>query len=435
MTHATPRTVHGDVLERLPTVCRGRTCRSSRRFQNAEENLSRPGHFVTECSWMSTIRPSAVQPRLTWFSVEGYKAFKDVAKVELGKITLLLGRNNAGKTALCFAPVFLTHPLRQDAKVPFPTELQTIDFGPIQSVAFRRQPTGFTGQLGLDGSAIKRMKIGATSLPEKGHLQLVTSLEFENQAGRCTKTSNVMWANAKRDIAAHKDLASVPESIVALRGLRPSHARYHDYLGYTPQWVGAVGEHAPMILAAGGDEALEQVNSWFEQLRVRVRIEPRGDAFEILASGKAGEPVNLLDSGAGIAQILPLVVAVKVATAKPNLLCLEQPELHMHPRAHVAIAELLLEYIHRNASAGVLVETHSDVLVLRIRREIAAGRLSSKDVKIYFVDEDATAGSVVKPVELDERATPQWWPKDVFGEPQREYFLLRQELVRRGLVA
>lgn len=107
----------------------------------------------------------------------------------------------------------------------------------------------------------------------------------------------------------------------------------------------------------------------------------------------------------------------------------------MHPRAHVAIAELLLEYVHRNASASLLVETHSDVLVLRIRREIAAGKLSPKDVRIYFVDEDSTTGSVVIPVELDESATPQWWPKDVFGEPQREYFLLRQELVRRGLVS
>jgi predicted ATPase len=75
------------------------------------------------------------------------------------------------------------------------------------------------------------------------------------------------------------------------------------------------------------------------------------------------------------------------------------------------------------------------VLVLRIRREIAAGRLSPNDVRIYFVDEDATTGSVVKPVELDDQATPRWWPKDVFGEPQREYFLLRQELMRRGLVS
>lgn len=384
---------------------------------------------------MSTIGPDVADARLSWFSVEGYKAFKDIAKIELGKITLLLGRNNAGKTALCFAPVFLTHPLRRDAEVPFPTELQTIDFGPIQSVCFRRQPTGFSSQLGLEGVAIKRMKIGATSLPEKGHVQLVTSLEIEDVTGRCINASNLMWPAAKRKIIAHKELAMVPDSIVSLRGLRGSHARYHDYLGYTPQWVGPIGEHAPMILAAGGDKAVDRVNEWFEPMRVRVRIEARGDAFEILASGKAGEPVNLLDSGAGIAQILPLVVAVKLASARPTLLCLEQPELHMHPRAHVAIAELLLDYIHRDASARILVETHSDVLVLRIRREIAAGKLSPRDVRIYFVDEDATMGSVAKLVELDERATPQWWPKDVFGEPQREYFLLRQELMRRGLVS
>jgi predicted ATPase len=144
--------------------------------------------------------------------------------------------------------------------------------------------------------------------------------------------------------------------------------------------------------------------------------------------------VSLRDSGAGIAQVLPLIVAVRLAQARPSLFCIEQPELHLHPRAHVAIAELLLECVTRRPSTRLLVETHSDVLVLRVRRAIAAGELEPRDVRIYFVDEDSVEGSRVQEIELDERATPRWWPKDVFGEPQREYLELRRELARRGLV-
>lgn len=376
------------------------------------------------------------EPHLTWFSVEGYKAFGAEARVELGKITILLGRNNAGKTALCFAPLYLTHPLRADAPAPFPTKVQTVDFGSLQSVCFRRQPTGLVGRLGLAGvEGATQVTLGATSLPEHGHTQLVTRLEIEDVgAGRSQALSNVHWPEARKLLASVEGLAKLPDGIHALRGVRPAIERVSPYLGYTPASVGQLGELAPMILASSGDRGLEAVNEWFDPMRVRLRIESRGDTFEILAAGPHGEPVNLLDSGAGIAQALPLVVAVRLAEAQPSLFCIEQPELHLHPRAHVAIAELLLDRVVQRPSTRLIVETHSDVLVLRVRRAIAAGDLAPRDVRIYFVDEDSAEGSRVQEIELDERATPRWWPKDVFGEPQREYLALRRELAKRGLV-
>jgi hypothetical protein len=45
----------------------------------------------------------------------------------------------------------------------------------------------------------------------------------------------------------------------------------------------------------------------------------------------------------------------------------------------------------------------------------------------------AAEGSRVKEVELDERATRRWWSKDALTEPQREYVVLRRELVHQGL--
>jgi hypothetical protein len=380
------------------------------------------------------IEPSE-PPHVTWFSVEGYKAFGAAARVELGRITLLLGRNNAGKTALCFAPLYLTHPLRRDAQVPFPTSLQEIDFGSLQSVCFRRQPTGLIGRLGLAGlSGATSVTVGATSLPEQEHTQIVTRLEIEADAGHPRTLANVSWSEARRLLADIEGLDAVAAGIHVLRGVRPAIERYQQYLGYTPESVGPFGQHAPMILAASGEKGLEEVNRWFESMRVRLRIASRGDAFEILVAGPTNEPVNLLDSGTGVAQVLPLVVAARLARAQPSLLCLEQPELHLHPRAHVAVAELLIETLLRRPSARFLVETHSDVLVLRVRREIAAGKLSPRDVRVYFVDEDSAEGSRVKEVPLDERGTPTWWPKDVFGEPQAQYTALRRELVQRRLV-
>lgn len=380
----------------------------------------------------SAPRQQEASPHLTWFEVEGYKAFGQKARIDLGRLTLILGRNNAGKTALCFAPLYFTHALRRDVEAPFPTLYRGVDFGALQSACFRRKPTGLLGTLGIGGiNEAVRVTLGATALPEEAYAQFITRLEIEGKDGSLKKASNVPWVEARPLISAVPRLSELPEGVLVLRGLRPTSERYPPYLGHVPEAVGPLGEKAPMILAASGDEGLRKVNEWFAPLRVRLKVERRGDDFAILAEGPAGEPVNISDSGAGVAQALPLVVAIRLTRLRASLYCLEQPELHMHARAHVAIAELLLESLASHPSMRLLVETHSDVLVLRIRREIAAGRLAPRDVRIYFVDEDSSDGAKVKEIELNDEGTPRWWPKDVFAEAQREYFALRRELAHR----
>ncbi|RZK67405.1 MAG: hypothetical protein EOO92_24265, partial [Pedobacter sp.] len=71
--------------------------------------------------------------------------------------------------------------------------------------------------------------------------------------------------------------------------------------------------------------------------------------------------VNIADVGFGVSQVLPIVVALILA--KPNqLVYVEQPELHLHPRAQVEMAKLLAEAAQRGVQ--VVVETHSSLLLL-----------------------------------------------------------------------
>ncbi len=73
------------------------------------------------------------------------------------------------------------------------------------------------------------------------------------------------------------------------------------------------------------------------------------------------------DVGIGISQILPVVVA---AAADDNqLVVIEQPELHVHPRLQAALGDLIIETA-LNGSRDYLIETHSEHLMLRILRRI-----------------------------------------------------------------
>ena len=379
------------------------------------------------------------QPSLSAFAVTRYKAFARTARVDLGRLTLVLGRNNAGKTALSTAPVFFTHPLRPDAAPPFPSRFQSIDFcRGLLSACFDRRATGLEAELVFAGSDVKRLRMAATALPELNQEQVFTSVEIETAAGKVSEQGVLGWDVVKPMFSAHPDLARVASGVAALSALRPPGARSFPYVGTTLSGRGFDGDLAPHHLARakreGNTDAQERLNAWLGILGVRVDVHLGKDAFEILVSRHGGPLVNLADAGAGIPQVLPLAVGVTVAPeALPHLFVVEQPEIDLHPGAHASVAELLLRALEAKPSLRLIVETHSDALVLRVRRAVAARELSEDDVALYFVDDDdeVPGAASVRRISLNDRGTPAWWPKGVFAEPQEEFNQIRRMLAQR----
>jgi hypothetical protein len=377
---------------------------------------------------------------LTGFAIKGYKAFAEEASIRLAPLTIVLGRNNAGKSALCNAPIFFTHPFEPKVKVPFPLKHQGIDFcTSLMGACFARQLSGFTGTLLIGGSGPSKVVIGGAAISEKNQRQVITALSIEHPNRPLELRGVLDWGKAQKHLAEYPELSTLPSEISALTGLRPPIQRVYPHLGSIPRGIGCSGEDAVQYLAVakteGRSEPFEAINEWFETLGVQIDVELHGEMFEVTASRPGGPKVNLADAGAGIAQILPLVVALRVVPEPdlPRLFIIEQPELDLHPYAHARAAELLVGAVTKYKNLRLLVETHSDALVLRVRREIAATRMTPDDVQLYFVEEnrDPGRGSIVKAIQLDDRGTPSWWPRGVFAESQAEFHEIRRELAKR----
>src|SRR5262249_45447559 len=91
--------------------------------------------------------------------------------------------------------------------------------------------------------------------------------------------------------------------------------------------------------------------------------------------------VNIADVGFGVSQALPVVTALLVA--RPGqLVYLEQPEIHLHPRAQVAMAQVLANAANRGVQ--VVAETHSSLLLLGVQSLVAEGKLSPDKVKLHW---------------------------------------------------
>lgn len=136
-------------------------------------------------------------------------------------------------------------------------------------------------------------------------------------------------------------------------------------------------------------------------------------------------PVSPADIGVGVSQVLPLVIASLVR--ERGLIAVEQPELHVHPRVQTGLGDLLTQ---ASKGASLLVETHSEHLILRLLKRIrqttdkelpnGIGPVTQDDVSIVYL-ENSDDGVRAKRIHIDEDGEfQQHWPDGFFSERREE---------------
>lgn len=104
----------------------------------------------------------------------------------------------------------------------------------------------------------------------------------------------------------------------------------------------------------------------------------------ILRHTDSGVAISIADAGFGLSQLLPFLI--EMHSREETTICIEQPELHLHPRLQSRMAETLLNSWQGSNRNRFIIETHSEHLLLRIQRMIREKRLRSEDVSILYVD-------------------------------------------------
>lgn len=217
----------------------------------------------------------------------------------------------------------------------------------------------------------------------------------------------------------------------ALAPVRATPKRTYDPIRALPD---PEGEHIPMVLSrllANPRQAPElskrlqefgKQSGLFEDVEVR-RLRREEDPFQILV--KLGSQTrNLIDVGYGVSQILPILVEVLTGPEGRTYL-IQQPEVHLHPRAQAALATLLGTLV-KEGRCRLVIETHSDYFIDRLRLDIRDGKtLTPKDVSLLYFERNAT-GVTIHPIGLDDQgnlvdAPPTY--RQFFLEEERRFFL------------
>jgi predicted ATPase len=177
---------------------------------------------------------------------------------------------------------------------------------------------------------------------------------------------------------------------------------------------------------------INQINLWMGEISPNVNIRTTEVSSEDIRLEYVYKQPNLGNTnrfkpenvGFGITYVLPVVVAL-LKSKSGDLVVIENPESHIHPRGQVELGKLMAHA----AMSGVqiIVETHSDHIVNGVRVAVKEEILDKNKALIFYF------GKTIKPdeqyskitnVEIDNRGELSEYPKDMLDEWSNQLFKL-----------
>ena len=213
-------------------------------------------------------------------------------------------------------------------------------------------------------------------------------------------------------------------SLLPVAPLRSKPKRTYDPIRET---ASPEGEHIPMLMMrldrtdkSRWNELHDNLVTFgkasglFSDIAVRRHGRQMSDPFQLQVKVRAGSRANIMDVGYGVSQSLPILVDVR--SHEQSIFLLQQPEVHLHPRAQAELASLFVES-YKKGHNHFIIETHSDYIIDRIRILAKKKEINPDDVSILYFAPQGNAVEIHS-ISLDDRGNLQGSP-----EGYRDFFI------------
>jgi predicted ATPase len=158
-----------------------------------------------------------------------------------------------------------------------------------------------------------------------------------------------------------------------------------------------------------------KVNNWLKKFQLQVNVEEFKEVIHHLKIKQNNLDLDITDVGFGISQLLPVIIQ-GFLSADDSTTIIEQPEIHLHPKIQAELADLFIDIIKNSGKEKkLIIETHSEYLLKRLRRRISEGKISPNDVSIcLFHPHSETKPAYIENLEIAKKGFFEW-PLDFYG--------------------
>lgn len=408
--------------------------------------------------------------KITSISVSGFKAIDEEQSIKFTPLTILSGCNSGGKSSF-FQPLLL---IKQTLESPFDPGAILINgahvkFNDISQMLSDTTEHGRTSSFYIraqnddnldikivfkksrnigfkidyiyvisehfpDGFKVKEGSINVNDLPDDlVEFTKVFNEDFkwvvkrnkcflEISAQRSSKSKSSFSAGIKPCIP----IEILAKNIIHLPGLRGNPERTYEKSSIGSQFPGTFDKYTASVIDSWkntkkGKLNIQKLEEYLHDLGLTNKIDTKkiDDAnVEIRVSRmpietkshKKSDFVSIADVGLGVSQALPVLTSL-LAAKKDQLVYLEQPEIHLHPKAQCQLVKPLIDASKRGVI--VIIETHSSLLLRSIQTAVAKNEVNSNDVSLHWFSRNPDTGSTsIKSVIVDEFGAFGDWPEN-----------------------
>ncbi len=432
-------------------------------------------------------------PAITSLSVSGFKSIVEEQTIEIRPLTLLAGANSSGKSSM-MQPLLL---LKQTLEAPYDPGPLLLDgpnvrftsarqFRPVGSPQDRVIPLMVWLEMSDESIFViafrshesKPIGLASNTIVKNGHRIIIDkNIKFDDIAllsssGSAPGLGQKMRAAAgdarlrvTRDrFFVRPDLdseyihilidyysftnmiARLIAGVIHLPGLRGNPERTYSVTSVETAYPGTFANYVASLIAHWGSESPGRVRQVSDDLKLLglawkieasrindTQVELRVGRMPSPKRGGARDLISIADVGFGLSQTLPVVVALRAAHPG-QLVYIEQPEIHLHPRAQVAMARLLANAAKRGVR--VVAETHSSLILLAVQTLVAEGVIEPGLVGLnWFLRSEKDGTTRIKTAEFDEAGRFGDWPEDfdeVALEAENRYLSAAEARLAKG---
>jgi len=381
---------------------------------------------------------------------KNFKLFKNWQELEIKPITILIGKNNSGKTAVLKLPAMISEGFKGNINEAIKLEVDGIKLGSEYSdlVYNRKILPGEFLELEISNStddstfAELKLKVNLPTDMIKEKSEIFEWEYFENNVKISEKEETSEFKGFIKNDEKIEDLFL---NYDYLKALRTEPEEEYNFKNEEFKKIGLKGENTYQILiksTINQDGVFESVSNWYKKnfenwsLEILNHQIPGSSTtrYRFVLKNKSIDGINILNTGQGITQALPLITRSYLKDEEPVIIVMEEPESHLHPAAHGNLAQRFVESYLEDDNKRYLIETHSENFILRLQNLIADPDFpfSPNDLQIYYVDYDENKQeSKLIPIVIDEEGEIEDWPDNVFNESIDEVYKLRRNQKKR----
>lgn len=363
--------------------------------------------------------------RIDRIAIKNFKSLKNV-EINLGQLTLFAGINSSGKSSIIQALLLIKeniNTLQVLNSQEYP-ELQALGFNTLlnsgeyadlgnkkQWLSYDSSHDNISFQLKSNGDSLQMLietKASFDLKKSKGDNKLLRI--FDDNHFCYLKTDRASPAN---DFPYSEE--KIAQGLIGMKGELTAH-----YLSTNNrQSLKIKALRHPESLT---EHLLENVSMWLKEISKGVSVSatpyPELERVALSYQYEYGDnttaKLSPLNVGFGLTYVLPVIVAILKAESE-DLVIIENPESHLHPKGQAKIAELFAIAAHNGVQ--IIVETHSDHFLNGLRVATKNKIIMPEESQIYYCYKDnGELNTSVQSINIDAEGKLSDWPSGFFDE-------------------